>query len=127
MIEHFIFALLDGDAPLTAFVDSRIYPILLPQNAVFPCVSYSTILDEEDKTFDGQGTFQEITVEIDAWSDTHAEMLSVGDAIKTAIKNYSGTLASVQVDAIYIDSTVSVYEDAAEKFRQTIIATIHKR
>jgi len=64
---------------------------------------------------------------VDAWSDTHAGMLTLADAIKAAIKNYSGTVASNAVDKITIDSAISVYEDQVEKYRKTLIATIFKR
>ena len=127
MIEHFIYSLLSNDAGVSALVSARIYPLIMPQNSTFPCVTYTVNIDSEDKTFDGQGTFSQASVEVDCWSDTHADMLTLGDAVKTALKNYSGTLSGVTADAIHVDSVVTVYEDLSEKYRQTIIATIYKR
>ena len=126
MIEHAIYSILSNDSGVTA-ITTRIYPIMLPQNAVYPAISYQVNEDTEDETFDGQGTFQRINLEVDAWSDTHAGMLTLADAIKAAIKNYSGTVASNAVDKITIDSAISVYEDQVEKYRKTLIATIFKR
>jgi len=126
MIEHAIYSILSNDAGVSA-ITTRIYPIMLPQNAVYPAISYQVNEDTEDETFDGQGTFQRINLEVDAWSDTHADMLALADAIKAAIKNYSGTVASNAVDKITIDSAISVYEDQVEKYRKTLIATIFKR
>ncbi|RLA58684.1 MAG: hypothetical protein DRQ89_15090 [Epsilonproteobacteria bacterium] len=127
MIEHFIFALLDADVPLTALIDSRIYPVQVPQNGTFPCAIYSVDEDEAEKSYDGQGTFQRVNFEIDAWADEHADAISTGAAVQTAMKNYRGTLAGVQVDTIYIESVITVYEDAIEKYRQTVLGTIFVR
>lgn len=127
MIEHALFSILSNDAGVTALVGSRIYPIMLPQNATFPCASYSTDEGQEDDTFDGQGTFQQINIEVDAWAKTHAEMLTVGGAIKAALKNYSGTVSGVTIDKIRIESSVCVYEDASEAFRKTWVITVFKR
>jgi len=126
MIEHAIYSILSNDAGVSA-ITTRIYPIMLPQNATYPAISYQVTEDTEISTFDGQGTFQTISLEVDAWSDTHAGMLALADAIKTAIKNYSGTVSSNTIDQIKIDSTVTVYEDQVEKYRKTLIATIFKR
>ncbi len=126
MIEHAIYSILSNDSGVSA-ITTRIYPIMLPQNAVYPAISYQVNEDSEIETFDGQGTFQRISLEVDAWSDTHANMLTLADAIKAAIKNYSGTVASNTIDKITIDSAVSVYEDQVEKYRKTLIATIVKR
>lgn len=127
MIEHFIFQLLSNDAGVAAIVESRIYPVLLPQNPVWPCVGYNVEHGQEGKTFDGQGTAQEANVEIDCWSENHAGMLDLFEAVKAALKNYSGTLAGVTVDAIYINSTLPMFEDSVEKYRYSISLSLFKR
>lgn len=127
MIEHFIYQLLTNDAGVSALVGTKVYPTLLPQNPVFPCVGYAVEPTAENITFDGQGTNQAANIEIDCWAALHADALALGEAVNAAIKNYSGTLAGVQVDAIYIDSALTFFEDAAEKYRYSISATLHKR
>jgi len=59
MIEHAIYSILSNDSGVTA-ITTRIYPIMLPQNAVYPAISYQVNEDTEEETFDGQGTFQRI-------------------------------------------------------------------
>lgn len=127
MIEHAIYSILSNDAGVTTLSSTRIYPVKLPQNATLPCVSYSVSEDAEDQTYDGQGTFQRVSVELDAWSDTHSEMLSLADAIKTAIKNYTGTVSGTTIDRVSIDSSVSVFEEEIEKYRKTWVCTLFKR
>jgi len=127
MIEHAIFSILSNDAGVSAIAGNRIYPILLPQNVTYPCVSYSVDEGQEDVTFDGQGTFQSVSIEIDSWSTTHAGMLSLSGACKAALKNYSGTVSGITIDKIQIDSAISVYEDAAEVYRKTLLITVIRR
>lgn len=127
MIEHVIYSLLSNSVPVSALVSSRIYPIMLPQNAAYPAISYQVSEDGAESSYDGQGTFQRVSVEIDAWSDTHAGMLTLADEITNTLKNYSGTNSGVVIDKITIDSAVSVFETEIEKFRKTLIITLFRR
>ncbi|MCP5018063.1 MAG: DUF3168 domain-containing protein [Ketobacter sp.] len=130
MIDTAIYTLLSNASAITALVSTRIYPLpslQADQNITYPCVTYNVSEDGAESSFDGQGTFERVSIEIDAWGDTYQSMGDIADAIKTAVKNYSGTVSGVIIDQITIDSTVSVYEDQIEKYRRTLIATLQRR
>lgn len=127
MIEHAIYDLLSNNAGVSVQISDRVYPMFLPEKTVYPACVYDVEFDKEDETFDGQGSLQNINAQFHCFAKTHAESLTVSDAIKTALKNYSGTNAGVEIHKVTIESELTVYEDDPELFRRTILATIVKR
>ena len=126
MIERAVLSLLSAAGDLTALVDTRIYSFI-PQKPTYPYVSYSVDEGTEDSSFDGQGTLQEIDLEVDAWATSHSGLPALAAAAKAALKNYSGTVEGIIIDQIRIDGVVTVYEEHVKAYRRTITATIFKR
>lgn len=127
MIEQFIYGRLKDDVAVEAIVSARIYPLAIPQNSTYPCVSYEVSRDDEEESFDGQGTFKRSTIDISAWSETYDDMRDLAEAIKSALKNYTGTHSGVVIDKVFIESSVAVYEQEIEKYRETMLITLFSR
>jgi hypothetical protein len=124
MIDDALFSLLSNSAAISVLLIGKITPIVVPQNSLYPCITYSTNLDQEDRTFDGQGTFGRVSVEVDAWADDYDGAIVLAKAISDTLKNYRGTVSGVDIDSIYIDSVITVYEAEAEKYRRTQVLTV---
>ena len=69
-----IFSHLSAVAPLTALLRAnstapvRVYPIRLPQNPVFPAVTYHVISDEREFSHGGRSKLQIARVQFSVWS-----------------------------------------------------------
>lgn len=127
MIGSAIRAMLLESAAVASLVDQRIYPLILRQHATMDAITYRFQEDQADITFDGQGQFQQLQAEIDCWADDYDSMQVLSSAVKAALKNYSGNPAGVEVQQVYVESSVPVYEDASEKYRETVVVTIYLR
>lgn len=127
MIGNAIRAMLLESAAVASLVSQRIYPLILPQHATMEAITYRFQEDQADITFDGQGQFQQLQAEIDCWADDYDSMQALSSVVKAALKNYTGNPAGVEVQQVYVESSVPVYEDASEKYRETVVVTIYLR
>ena len=55
------------------------------------------------------------------------DMRDLAEAIKSALKNYTGTHSGVVIDKVFIESSVAVYEQEIEKYRETMLITLFSR
>lgn len=124
MIATGLFTLLSNNAGVSALVATRVYPLSLPQNAVFPCISYEFEEQQEQSDYDGQGDFGDVEIQINNWADEYDDALSLAAAVKTALKNFTGNLDGEYVYRLILNTSVTVIEDAVGKYRTTQIYTL---
>jgi len=121
MIEKAINTLMENDAGIGALAGNRIYPVILPQNATQPCITYQRDGSERSSTFNsGQIDFVGATFQIDAWGESYSAARTLGDAIRSALMNYSGTVASVAINNIRMIADLDQYEDEPKLYRHSM-------
>lgn len=107
-----IFNLLSNDAGLTAIVGTSIYPVTAPQDATFPLLVFRREDGGGEPDMDGQGDMIATDLQIDAVAETLAESVSVVDAVRTLLKNYTGLLDTRRVIRTTLNSE---YDEFAPK------------
>ncbi|WP_430009973.1 DUF3168 domain-containing protein [Methylophaga lonarensis] len=125
MIGAAIRQLLVAPGPVADLVSERVYPLILPQHVRFPCISYSFNEDRPEIDFGGQGSYQQIQVEVDCWAKDYDAMVDLSAAVRQTLINYQGVSAGVRINKIYFDSSVPVYENTTEAYRETLLFTVH--
>ena len=92
MIEAGIVALVTADATMTGLIGNRMYPVLLPEPTVYPCLSYQVVTASSmfalDRTQIATKRFQ-----FDAWGANYGDCKSVLVALDGLLNGYSGVLA----------------------------------
>ena len=94
MIEDEIFTRLTGDATITGLVGTKIYPGGAPQGIALPYVTYKRVSTDPVYTITGDNGLNDATYQIDAWSQTYSEAVSIADAIRARLEGWqdvSGT------------------------------------
>ena len=92
MLEDGIYALLSNDAALTALVGaSGIYPVMIPDTASFPCLSYQVAADVSDLTLDSEN-ISNTRVQFDVWGSVYGDCKAVVRTLRALLDGYSGTL-----------------------------------
>src|SRR3546814_3911233 len=105
MLADAIFQRLSGYAGLSALVVARIYPSRAPDGAVRPYVVY-LCFDANDLTedLDGVGDLVQSRVQTEAWDLTPIGADRVGDQVRLALNNFTGTVAGVEIAQITVES-----------------------
>jgi hypothetical protein len=108
VIESGIYSRLVAGVPS---VSGRVYPMILPQNVVFPCVSYLVISDPGDQDHDGPTLTRSAGYQVSAWARTFTEARTAAAQIRTALEGYRGTMGTVDVATVIADGGRDLYDD----------------
>lgn len=120
MIESGLYSFLSGNTNFSAVAGNRIYPVILPQNATFPCITYRIEGDERGFNFsDGQEGFVGASIQIDAWGESYKSAKALAEILRSELMNYSGLMGSVSVNRVFVDTPIDIYEDRVERFRSS--------
>lgn len=83
--------LLLADSNIASVVDTRVYPVQLPQNPTLPAVTYLAVSGNREVSNSGAQDYGYKRFQIDAWALTQAAALALADLITTRLVGYSGT------------------------------------
>ena len=115
-----IYHVLSNDANTTAIVDERIYPVVAPQNVLFPLVRFITVNTQvaNTKQLDANGDI--VRVQVDCIADSYAVSMSLSNAVRSALSYMNGSYNSVKVNASWCIDAEGDYDEKAEKFIQRL-------
>lgn len=101
-IEAALYSLMSNDATLTAIVSTRIYINLALQGAAVPHVTYQQLSGLRDEVMIGPSGLVESRFQINIWGDTYTENRSIANAVRGLLDGYSGTVGTVEIEAIHM-------------------------
>lgn len=117
-IENGLIYHLGNNAGVSALVpQDRIYHLRLPQTVTMPAITVQRVSSPRVQTHDeGGGGLAHPRIQIDCWGTTYASVKEVTDAVRAAIKGFSGTFGTppntVTVNACLIeDERPEAYPD----------------
>lgn len=119
MITEAFYAKLAATTGLTSLVSTRIYPIRLPQNPVFPCVTFQVISEPRIHSLDGASAPNAI-IQVDCWARQHKEAHQVAEAVMAAFDSFAGTMGSVTVSACLLQNRQEIYEPDVDDYRVSL-------
>jgi hypothetical protein len=110
---------------------ARFYPVVLPENPVYPCASYQVISDIPEYVLSGTKTIQQVRLQVDTWSGgpanaTYLAAKNVQLAIRAALEGFRGQLLDgTNVAWIEVKHAADLYEQNARAYRTTMDYMIH--
>ena len=111
--EEGLFEHLDNHAGLSMEVDSRIYPVKLPQRTTLPAVTYTRLatplLHEFEATLLPHPTFQ-----FDCWAATYARAKEVAEQIIIALDLYRGAMGAYTVEQSIVQTERDTFDPETE-------------
>lgn len=114
MIEQAIYTRLGAFAGLTALVSTRIYPALLPQDPVYPAVTYTTISAERVSAMGADPGVARRRMQVSAWGATFTSASDVAEQVRAALQRHRGTADGTEILDIYVENTLDLYDDLAK-------------
>jgi len=120
-----LYSYLIDQAAISALVDTRIYPAILPQEPTLPAITYQIDGLEDRFTLEAGQTGPVIgDVQIDAWGSSHKAAADLSALIVTALRNLKGDMGGVTVQGLFRDTQIDIYEPTVEAYRRSIAFTI---
>lgn len=117
MIEAGIVSLLQGNYALAALIGTGLYPVLLPEGAVYPCVTYSVVSSTNTYSFETKEVSRK-RIDFNCFGNTYSDCKAVKQAIRNALDGYVGTFADgTRVIGTYRGVELDFFEDDARVYR----------
>ena len=110
MIGKLIYSRLSTDGSITAYVGTKIYPDITPQNVQYPFVVYTITNSLPVDYKDGQSNLEEITLQIDVYTQSYDDTQDLANLIRNRLDRFTGTVEGVEVQTIkYVSSDSQIF------------------
>jgi hypothetical protein len=110
MIGKLIYSRLSTDGAILAYVGSKIYPDIVPQNVQYPFVVYTITNSIPVDYKDGQSNLEEISLQVDVYTQNYDDTQDLSNLIRNRLDRFVGTVEGVEVQSIkYTASDSQVY------------------
>ena len=110
MIGKLIYNRLSTEGAILAYVGTKIYPDIVPQNVQYPFVVYTIVNSLPVDFKDGQSNLEEITLQIDVYTQNYDDTQDLSNLIRNRLDRFVGIVEDVEVQSIkYMSSTSQVF------------------
>ncbi len=110
MIGKLIYSRLSTDGEILAYVGSKIYPDIVPQNVQYPFVVYTIVNSLPVDFKDGQSNLEEITLQVDVYTQNYDDTQILSNLIRNRLDRFVGIVEGVEVQSIkYMSATSQVF------------------
>jgi hypothetical protein len=110
MIGKLIYNRLSTDGDILAYVGTKIYPDIVPQNVQYPFVVYTIVNSLPVDFKDGQSNLEEITLQVDVYTQNYDDTQILSNLIRNRLDRFVGIIESVEVQSIkYMSATSQVF------------------
>lgn len=133
MLEAGIQELIGANAGVQALIGNpaRLYPVVLPEDAVYPCATYQVISDVPVYVLPAGTAIEVKRIQVDTWSGgpdnaTYAAAKAVQAAVRAVLELYYGQLADgTRVAGIFVAHSMDLFEQDARAYRTTTDYMVH--
>jgi hypothetical protein len=102
-----LYSKLTGTAAITTLVpSSKIAPGVLPQSEDLPCILFQKLSDVPIHASGNDVLTKQPVYRISCWSTSYGQSISIGAAVRGALQDFTGTLATdgVSVQRIFLEN-----------------------
>lgn len=110
---------LEDDTDVGASLATRIYPIFLPQQVIYPAATFHLISDVPVYAHDLAGP-EALRIQIDVWAVTHLSARTIADQVRDALEGFRGMMGGVYgvpIGGVLLENQTAFYEDEPRIFR----------
>lgn len=106
-----IYTVLTASTLVTSLTTTRIYPVIIPQNATLPHIVYNRVSGDQVNGLAGYLTVEKPKYQIDVYSETYEQARTLAGRVHTVLN--ASTLSVVLL------SDTDLYEDNVSQYRVT--------
>jgi hypothetical protein len=109
ILETRIYSLLSSDVTIKQRVNTRIYPVVMPQDVTLPAISYQRISSDPANTLSGFSGLKQSSVAINAWARTYDEAKQIAAEIHAAMEKATAFKCVLINDMDGYDQDINLY------------------
>ena len=104
---------------IKALANGEVYALVAPQDAQYPAIVYTPIVQEHIFGIDGPHGLQRIRVQVDTYARTFQDALALQDQVLEALLADKSTVADVRMG-------LAAFEEQARLYRVSVDYTYHR-
>lgn len=117
MIEDALFSRLSQDAPLTALINGRVYPLQAPQGVVSPYLVFLKVVEMASGTYCAQDPMVRDLFQFDSYAKGFKQVLGIAKAVRDSLIDFRGAMDDIHVASIRLDNETQLVESEPGLFR----------
>jgi len=98
-----------ADSTISGLIGTRVYPIVAPQNPIYPFIVYQRISGERYYHLTAAAGRAHPRIRFDVYSNTYLGMKAVADAVRQDLSKFIGTLTTIKA-SIHLETEMEFYE-----------------
>lgn len=99
------------DTDISAMIDDRIYPIVLPQSPDVPALTYFRVSGARFTTMEGPNELMNPKFQINSWAETYSEAKTLANLVMERLHGYRGAFNAEEVLGIFLNNEEDLIED----------------
>lgn len=103
-------------SPITRLVSQRIYPLLLPQGATFPAITFQRISSVRDRTYDAPIYLVTARVQFSCWAETWNDCRALAEDLRMILNGFRGIMAGIPVPSIRILNELDLHDPETDLY-----------
>jgi hypothetical protein len=103
-IEEAVVAKMVADEDIGDLVDTRIYPLLIPQTAALPAIAYQKVSSAKFLAQDGNSHLARSRIQLTLVAETYEDVKELADAVRACWQGYAGTVNYFEIQGAEIDA-----------------------
>jgi len=112
-IEEAVYSRMTGFAELSTLIATRLYPVLIPQDAADPAVAYQVISGIPTRSHTGYSNLQTTRVQFTCQAATYASAKAVGKAVRHCWESFRGTVGGILIGGAFVENEFDTGPEAA--------------
>jgi len=124
VLEEGLHSYLSTYGGLTSLISARTYPMLIPQGAVLPCLTYQRISTPRILTHQSSGATGDLAhprFQFDAWATTQKAAKAIIDQVRAALNGKTGEIGTapnnITIRAGLVEDEVPTYDPETKLYR----------
>jgi len=114
-LEVAVYTILSAATALTDHVSTRIYPSFLPQNCIYPALTYYRVSTVRESAMYADPGISNVRMQVSAWSTSPVTAGAVADHVRSAMHRCIGSYGGLTVEDCYIDGEITTYDYDTEE------------
>lgn len=103
-----------AQSAISDVVSTRIYPVWLPQNVTYPCITISRVSESHGHNLDSASGYAISRYQIDCWATSYATAYTLADAVRGELSGFAGTMGSTTVDSVVLENESDLHEPPSD-------------
>lgn len=111
------------DAGIAALVNTRVFPVRLPERSTLPAIAWQRASTNRTYTYDRQEDAEpwaSVRVQIDCWGRSPEEVIDVSEAVMFSLSGYDDLMSGELLTTSFNIDEFDLFDSATKQYRRVL-------